>query len=161
MPTGNDNDALTGHVKTPEFYNLPNKCPIPPPGWYCSRTPGHEGPCAARVAPPTGFAKLWDWWWSRKCIARKHVWKPSMGPLPTKCPFCEEEELYHRPTSFHVSGDDDHFVRTWMQAHDTYKHHTGAVGTYTWEFTPAVTGTVVKVRCSCGEALDLTDNDTW
>lgn len=23
-------------------------CPLPPPGWWCSRTPGHEGPCAAR-----------------------------------------------------------------------------------------------------------------
>lgn len=21
---------------------------VPPPGWWCSRTPGHEGPCAAR-----------------------------------------------------------------------------------------------------------------
>lgn len=23
-------------------------CPLPPPGWYCSREPGHEGPCPAR-----------------------------------------------------------------------------------------------------------------
>ena len=22
-------------------------CRTPPPGWYCTRTPGHEGPCAA------------------------------------------------------------------------------------------------------------------
>jgi hypothetical protein len=23
-------------------------CHRPPPGWWCSRDPGHEGPCAAR-----------------------------------------------------------------------------------------------------------------
>ncbi len=23
-------------------------CQLPPPGWWCSREPGHEGPCAAR-----------------------------------------------------------------------------------------------------------------
>lgn len=23
------------------------RCSIPPPGWYCTREPGHEGPCAA------------------------------------------------------------------------------------------------------------------
>lgn len=25
----------------------PMKCEIPPEGWYCTRMPGHEGPCAA------------------------------------------------------------------------------------------------------------------
>lgn len=24
------------------------ECEVPPPGWWCSRTPGHDGPCAAR-----------------------------------------------------------------------------------------------------------------
>lgn len=24
------------------------RCAVPPPGWWCSREPGHEGPCAAR-----------------------------------------------------------------------------------------------------------------
>jgi hypothetical protein len=23
------------------------ECRVPPPGWYCTRTPGHDGPCAA------------------------------------------------------------------------------------------------------------------
>lgn len=27
-------------------------CRVPPEGWWCSREPGHEGPCAAR---PTGL----------------------------------------------------------------------------------------------------------
>lgn len=23
------------------------RCPVPPPGWFCTRDAGHEGPCAA------------------------------------------------------------------------------------------------------------------
>ena len=30
----------------------PEMCHAPPPGWWCSRHPGHEGPCAARSAKP-------------------------------------------------------------------------------------------------------------
>lgn len=26
-------------------------CKLPPPGWYCSRHPGHPGPCAAYPSP--------------------------------------------------------------------------------------------------------------
>ena len=26
----------------------PQRCHRPPPGWYCTRQQGHEGPCAAR-----------------------------------------------------------------------------------------------------------------
>lgn len=26
-------------------------CKLPPEGWWCSREPGHEGPCAARPLP--------------------------------------------------------------------------------------------------------------
>jgi hypothetical protein len=28
-------------------------CKLPPSGWWCSREPGHEGPCAAR---PSGVS---------------------------------------------------------------------------------------------------------
>jgi hypothetical protein len=30
--------------------NIPTntpKCDVPPPGWYCTRTKGHDGPCAS------------------------------------------------------------------------------------------------------------------
>ena len=27
-------------------------CRVPPPGWWCSRESGHEGPCAARPIRP-------------------------------------------------------------------------------------------------------------
>jgi hypothetical protein len=28
-------------------------CEVPPDGWWCSREPGHEGPCAARAGRRT------------------------------------------------------------------------------------------------------------
>ncbi len=27
---------------------LRTRCEVPPQGWWCSREPGHDGPCAAR-----------------------------------------------------------------------------------------------------------------
>lgn len=29
-------------------YDLHERCVVPPPGWWCSREAGHDGPCAAR-----------------------------------------------------------------------------------------------------------------
>jgi hypothetical protein len=34
-------------------------CTIPPAGWHCTRTPGHDGPCAARPTE-TAAADLWQ-----------------------------------------------------------------------------------------------------
>lgn len=31
-------------------------CNRPPPGWWCSRESGHEGPCAARQTDPSNEA---------------------------------------------------------------------------------------------------------
>lgn len=31
---------------------MKTKCSNPPAGWYCSREPGHHGPCAASPTPP-------------------------------------------------------------------------------------------------------------
>lgn len=33
-------------------YAAPERCTVPPPGWNCSRVPGHDGPCAAQLATP-------------------------------------------------------------------------------------------------------------
>ena len=41
------------------------RCQVPPEGWWCSREPGHDGPCAARIDPETDKAGgLWysRWW---------------------------------------------------------------------------------------------------
>ena len=33
-------------------------CKLPPRGWWCSREPGHDGPCAARRKSPQGARSL-------------------------------------------------------------------------------------------------------
>lgn len=35
-------------------------CKVPPPGWWCSREEGHDGPCAARSSGRV--------WWIIKAI---------------------------------------------------------------------------------------------
>lgn len=35
---------------------MPERCTTPPPGWWCSRENGHDGPCAARP-------EVKDRWW--------------------------------------------------------------------------------------------------
>ena len=37
------------------FYNEQEMCNRPPDGWWCSRPPGHDGPCAARPVPSFPF----------------------------------------------------------------------------------------------------------
>lgn len=44
---------------------MENKCNVPPTGWECSRTPGHDGPCAATpvvefVHPPLLAMRIWS-----------------------------------------------------------------------------------------------------
>lgn len=41
-------DYMASPMTPPE-----RRCKVPPPGWWCSREPGHEGPCAAH---PDGVA---------------------------------------------------------------------------------------------------------
>lgn len=38
----------------------PTVCTVPPPGWYCTRVPGHDGPCAAHPAAPVAAAVQGD-----------------------------------------------------------------------------------------------------
>lgn len=60
-------------------------------------------------------------------------------------------------------------VDTWRDEHDK-KHidptrgfrYSGAIGgAYTWETTGTSIGQVTVVRCSCGEAIDVSDYDSW
>ena len=38
-------------------------CEVPPPGWYCTRAAGHEGPCAAyQVKWFCQVTTDWDYW---------------------------------------------------------------------------------------------------
>ncbi len=58
-PEGSFVTALHGEVikEQPNFeayrtmsYKI--SCPLPPPDWYCTREPGHVGPCAGILKPP-------------------------------------------------------------------------------------------------------------
>jgi len=56
-------------------------------------------------------------------------------------------------------------VRTWQQEHDKKHIPAGKThrysGAYTWETTHNLLDEIVVVRCSCGEAINVTDYDSW
>jgi len=61
-------------------------------------------------------------------------------------------------------------ISDWMDTHDKEKHiqpgekfrYAGAIGgAYTYEFTPTSLGVVEKVRCACGDHIDVSDYDAW
>lgn len=60
-------------------------------------------------------------------------------------------------------------VQAWQREHDkkhtppgkTYRYSGAIGGAYTWETTGTSIGQVVVVRCSCGEAIDVSDYDNW
>lgn len=45
---------------TPDSDPPSQGCLLPPEGWYCSRAPGHEGPCAARPDKVAGWKTMAD-----------------------------------------------------------------------------------------------------
>ena len=59
-------------------------CQLPPPGWWCSREPGHDGPCAAREVKPDvrydQFGRIhpreWAMWPWQQCRARREPGHP-------------------------------------------------------------------------------------
>jgi hypothetical protein len=82
---------------------------------------------------------------------------------------------------FIVSKEEQDTINIWIERHDRAKHipkkgggfwkelfaqsgkrYSGAIGgAYSYVFTPTGIGIVFKVKCSCGEVLDLTDYDSW
>jgi len=71
---------------------------------------------------------------------------------------------------FNLTKEQSDKIIEWMNVHDAEKHipvgqtfrYSGAIGgAYTWEFTPTSLGIVQKVRCSCGEKIDVSDYDSW
>ena len=125
-------DMATGEVN----------CGRPPAGWYCTREPGHEGPCAASPDPRVSEKATYI-----KCESYT-TYTPRFGL------YVEQEEAIHK----------------WMKEHDEARHikpgqkhrYSGAIGgAYTFEFTGTSLGTCVHVRCSCGEEIDVTDYDNW
>lgn len=55
-------------------------CALPPPGWNCSRTPGHDGPCAARTAVATTQRSAAMCYLASLTSAPEHAWpKPRIS----------------------------------------------------------------------------------
>lgn len=121
-------------------------CQVPPKGWRCTRGAGHDGPCAAL---PTVVERMFS---HRLIFEVTHA-----GAERAK-----EWSRKHDLTHLHRDGEPlDPVAAELAEAGIRYRY-TGAIGgAYTWEFTPTGLGTVTKVRCSCGEELDLTDYDSW
>jgi hypothetical protein len=60
-------------------------------------------------------------------------------------------------------------VDEWRHEHDkkhiptgkTFRYSGAIGGAYTWETTGTSLGQVTVVRCTCGEAIDVSDYDGW
>jgi hypothetical protein len=80
-----------------------------------------------------------------------------------------EKQDDYKP-AFYLSTEELKKANEWMESHDKEKHipkgktfrYSGAIGgAYTWCFTSTSIGTVTKLKCSCGDEIDLTDYDLW
>jgi len=137
--TGHHWERTVGHdyKKTPiiQYQDGTFGCARPPQGWECTREPAHEGPCAAIQVVDT---------------------------KPKYIPGCDTPEKQRDA------------IYTWQKEHDEAKHmpidgkgkgkfrYSGAIGgAYTWETTGTSLGQVTVVRCTCGEAIDVSDYDSW
>ena len=60
---------------------------------------------------------------------------------------------------FGFSADENAKYQRWNKDHQCeYRFDSGACGgRLTYTFTPTGIGTVKKVKCACGEEIDLTD----
>ena len=58
-------------------------------------------------------------------------------------------------------------LNDWVDRHSKsrncpYVDYSGAIGgNFTYSFTPTSIGSIVKVKCSCGDWFDATDYDYW
>lgn len=84
------------------------------------------------------------------------------GTALRKCKACEAERSLLPPSigiKFGLDAEQYAQALKWMRAHE---HPSGAIGgVHTFEFTPTGIGVVERVRCACGEHLDLTDYGSW
>lgn len=66
--------------------------------------------------------------------------------------------------NFTVPDEEADKSRKWRKDHDKIcpQIEVGAIGgKFTWSFTPTGLGCILKLKCACGEELDLTDYDSW
>lgn len=64
---------------------------------------------------------------------------------------------------FSVSDEELKAARTFADEHEAIHGPSKAVdgARYTYEFTPGGMGTSIWIRCSCKDAVDITDYSAW
>jgi len=65
--------------------------------------------------------------------------------------------------TFQPTGVEAERIETWRTTHEArcVRHRAAIGGKLTFEFTPTSLGTVIKVRCACGESTDATEYEAW
>lgn len=66
--------------------------------------------------------------------------------------------------NFKLTDDEVIKYQDWLKEHNKKCpiSYEGAIGgKITFQFTTTGIGLIIKVICSCGEELDLTDIDSW
>ncbi len=68
-------------------------------------------------------------------------------------------------TTFSLSDEQNQKYMDWDTRHYPtciYYKHSGAIGgRLTFLFAPNSVGTVVRIKCACGEEIDLSDYENW
>ena len=66
--------------------------------------------------------------------------------------------------NFTVPDDEATKYQKWREEHNEVCPQTevGAIGgKFTWLFTPTGLGCILRLKCACGEEIDLTDYENW
>ncbi len=68
---------------------------------------------------------------------------------------------------FRISKEEAGKFRVWLEQHNESCHYAnpknrGAIGgRFCFKFAPTTLGTATKVKCACGQEIDLTDYEDW
>jgi hypothetical protein len=65
--------------------------------------------------------------------------------------------------SFSLSEEEEAAYKKWWAIHKLACPHMDKTNgpTISWIFIPLGFGTVVKIKCSCGTTIDVTDSENW
>ena len=66
---------------------------------------------------------------------------------------------------FHIVGEDYEEYKKWYEEHNKacplYMNDGAIGGRLEYAFRPTGLGSIITVRCGCGEELDLTHSENW
>jgi hypothetical protein len=64
---------------------------------------------------------------------------------------------------FTIFGEEQETLDEWMEEHNRTCEIKlrNQMRSFQYCFTPVGIGTVIEVKCSCGESVDITNIDSW